>query len=135
MSKLVQRLADAKRSGVYRARQPDSIIEAATGGSLDVVKIDLRAGVFESMARALDFPEWFGGNWDALEDCLADLSWRADAGRVLVLSNSPKGSELGALIDVLDSAAQYWAGKDRAFFAVLIDPAQQLKLPDLYRGA
>lgn len=135
MSKLLQRLADAKRSGVYRASQPGAIIEAAKGGALDVVEVDLRAGVFESLAHALAFPDWFGRNWDALEDCLGDLSWRGDAGRVLVLSHSPGGGELRALIDVLNSVAQYWAAREKGFFAVFIDPAQRLKLPDLYRGA
>ncbi|WP_446686701.1 barstar family protein [Pseudofulvimonas gallinarii] len=27
------------------------------------------------MAAVFRFPEWFGDNWDALADCLADLSW------------------------------------------------------------
>lgn len=135
MSKLLQRLSDAKRSGVYRASQPASIIEVAKGSALDVVQIDLRDGVFESMARALDFPDWFGRNWDALEDCLGDLTWRRDAGRVLLLCNSPDGSELGTLVDVLDTVARYWAKQDKGFFAVFIDPVRKLKLPDLYRGA
>ncbi|MBP2474113.1 RNAse (barnase) inhibitor barstar [Crossiella equi] len=29
-------------------------------------------------AEALSFPDWFGGNLDALYDCLADLSWLPD---------------------------------------------------------
>lgn len=31
-----------------------------------------RAAFFEETARALDFPDYFGRNWDALTDCLRD---------------------------------------------------------------
>jgi hypothetical protein len=31
--------------------------------------------LLEVIARGLDFPEYFGKNWDALVDCLSDMSW------------------------------------------------------------
>ncbi|CAL9606226.1 barstar family protein [Streptomyces pilosus] len=31
-----------------------------------------KAGLMDRCARALDLPDWFGRNWDALVDCLAD---------------------------------------------------------------
>jgi RNAse (barnase) inhibitor barstar len=37
--------------------------------------IDGREALFDAYARALDFPDWFGRNWDALWDLLTDLSW------------------------------------------------------------
>ena len=33
--------------------------------------------MLQRIASALGFPSWFGGNWDALFDCLADLSWQS----------------------------------------------------------
>ena len=136
MSKLLARLRDPARSGVYRASTAQTIEEATRSGGLDVVRIDAAGGtVFEAMARALHFPAWFGGNWDALEDCLSDLSWREGDGRVLLLLRAPTGEALGTLIDVLSSAAQYWAGRGRPFFAVFVDAERKLALPDLYRDA
>ena len=135
MSKLLQRLRDPARSGVYRTSAAPAIEEATRGSALDVVTIDAGASVFDAMARALDFPDWFGGNWDALEDCLSDLAWRKAEGHVLLLRSYPAGDALGVLTDVLRTVADYWAGRGKPFFAVFIDPQRRLALPDLYREA
>jgi hypothetical protein len=135
MSKLLQRLTDASRSGVYRAPGDDAVLEATRGSDLDVALIDGKRRVIESIGRALDFPEWFGGNWDALEDSLGDLSWRQGCGHVLVFKSYPAGDDLGVLVDILRSTAEYWAERRKPFFAVLVDPQRKLELPDLYREA
>lgn len=133
MSKLLERLRDPVRSGVYRATGGDAIGEVMPVA----VRIDLTDGdALRAIARALQFPDWFGGgNWDALEDCLADLSWREAAGHVLVFRGwqALKGDDLGVLIDVLRSSAEHWSGRGRPFFAVLLDPEKKLALPSLYR--
>ena len=135
MSKLLQRLRDPARSGVYRASSAQTVEEATRGSALDVVSVELDTGVFEAMARALEFPDWFGGNWDALEDCLSDLGWRRGEGRVLLMRSYPAGDELGVLSDVLRTVADYWRGRGKPFFAIFIDPQKRLALPDLYREA
>ena len=133
MGKLGQRLMDASRSGVYRASGGAAVADAAREAALDLVRIDAQEALFEGMAKALDFPAWFGRNWDALEDCLGDLSWRPGRGHVLVFDGYPGGDALGVLLDVLRSSAQFWAQRGRPFFAVFVDPQRQLALPDLYR--
>lgn len=91
--------------------------------------------LFRVLADTLRFPDWFGGNWDALEDCLGDLSWRPGNGHVLVFRNwqALTSDDLGVLIDVLRSSAESWSGRGRPFFAVLIDPQARLALPPLHR--
>jgi len=34
-----------------------------------------KSELFACLARGLSFPDYFGSNWDALVDCLSDLSW------------------------------------------------------------
>jgi hypothetical protein len=107
--------------GVYRSDAPPGL-----PGQID---IDLKdANPIEAIARALEFPAWFGGNWDALEDCLGDLSWR-EAPHRLVLRNFQPGDELGILIDVLSSAAQFWEEQGGSFLAIFVDPQRLLPLP------
>lgn len=136
MSKLRERLQDAARSGVYRAGRADEVLDAARGTELAVARIDLRPPVFEAFSKALAFPAWFGRNWDALEDCLTDLSWREAAGHVLLLEGFPESKEEGELlVDVLRSAAEFWSGENKPFFAVFLDPHRKLGLEALFRGA
>ena len=42
---------------------------------LDGQKIQNRNELFESLAELLEFPNFFGNNFDALDDMLNDLSW------------------------------------------------------------
>ena len=85
------------------------------------------------MSGALRFPGWFGGNWDALEDCLTDLSWVKADGHVLLIEDVSglTADDFGVFRDVLSSSAEYWAGRRKSFFAVFVNgPAS---LPELFR--
>ena len=139
MSKLLQRLSDASKSGVYRAPRTDDILDATQGSALRVARIGLagaagREAMMERVARALEFPAWFGGNWDALEDCLTDLSWSTASGHVLLIedANELSGDERGVFIEILASAAVWWAERKRPFFAVFVGGAPPL--PELYKS-
>lgn len=136
MSKLLQRLSDASRSGVYRASHGRDIADALRGSKLELTRIDLagvagKEALLDRIAGALRFPAWFGRNWDALEDCLADLSWIDACGHVLLVEGASATVERGILIDILRSAAAFWAERKRPFFAVLLGSVPEL--PDLYR--
>ena len=116
MGKLTQRLSDATRSGVYRSAGTAEIEDAVRGTRLDLAQVGLagvddKEGLLGRLAQSLGFPEWFGGNWDALEDCLCDLSWRRGDGHVIVLRGADAlgAEDMGVLVDVLSSCATYWA--------------------------
>lgn len=52
-----------------------------------------KAELLTQLARELQFPAYFGHNWDALFDCLCDLSWLPVPSVRLV---HPSGFDLGA---------------------------------------
>ena len=137
MSKLLQRLTDPSRSGVYRAPSVDAVVEATRGSAIRVARINMagagdKEAVIGRVAGALAFPAWFGGNWDALEDCLSDLSWMAAGGYVLLIEGVQGVPlvERGTLVDILASAAASWAERKRPFFAVIVGGSAPL--PPLY---
>lgn len=137
MGKLGLRLRDASRSGVYRVTRSDEVVEAAreTGLRLEIVPFAAKPALLKNIAAALAFPDWFGQNWDALEDCLTDLSWSSAAGHVLLFDGARVGDDFGVLVDVLTSSAEYWASRGKPFFAVFIDVTAALPLPELFRQA
>lgn len=133
MSRFLQQLSDASKSGVYRTARADVVLAATRGSALRVVRVDLAGATGKDeligrVAAALEFPEWFGGNWDALEDCLSDLSWSAAGGWVLLFEgvDGLPADERGILLDILASAASFWKERGRPFFAVFIGDEPRL---------
>lgn len=70
-------------------------------------------GLFDELAAALQFPTWFGGNWNALRDMLADLSWLPADGYLIVVADAddlladthPDAGELALCLTILAEAA------------------------------
>ena len=133
--KLIQRLQDPSRSGVYRVSRVDEVTDALKGSNLSLVRVPFadKTQLLKNMASALGFPDWFGHNWDALEDCLTDLSWRDAPGTVLLIESPRAGDDVGVLVDILRSSAEFWAGRGKPFFALFVDPERALPLPELFR--
>ena len=130
---LEQLLKDKDKAGVYLTG-PDTrlIAEAAQTAGLALWRVDIgrahdNPGFIGLVAKALAFPDWFGGNWDAFEDCLGDLSWHPAPGYVLLLEH---GKHFGAghkqefvtAVEVLDGAAEYWQGHGKPFWAIVSGP-------------
>ncbi len=143
MGQLAQRLLDPVRSGAYGAHSLAAVREACREAqglrcvSIDLEGVATKDVLFDRLARALAFPDWFGRNWDALEDCLADLSWTGTGGHVLCFEGHGAlgNDDREVLLDVLHAVAESWADRDRPFFAVFPSgPGPWEALPDLYRA-
>ena len=130
-------LADHTASGAYYvdAGGREALADAAERLEFAFVRIDLhgcadKEAVLERMAQALDFPEWFGRNWDALTDCLSDLSWLPAPGYVLLLDHThdwkqadPVGFDV--LLEIGNEVAARWAEHEVAFWLlILVLPGQ-----------
>jgi RNAse (barnase) inhibitor barstar len=67
------------------------------------------------LADQLQFPAYFGNNWDALEECLRDLSW-LPAGNVEIHHRDipfPPGSQDRRIyLQILEAASAFWANSN-----------------------
>lgn len=122
-------LDDINNAGVYAIGNDDigPLSAAMRDAGLRVATIDL-AGCHDKrtllvrMAAQLDFPRTFGGNWDALVDCLRDLSWLQANGYALFFSDadglrSDAETDFDTLLEMLDESSQFWATQDVPFWA------------------
>lgn len=129
MATLEARLKDSSHAGPYLApRDLRALARAVKKSGLKLVRVDLRGvhdkpGLLDAIATALEFPDWFGGNWDALEDCLSDLSWNKARGYVVLLEHSKELArraprEFATAIEVFESVAEYWDEQDKPFWTL-----------------
>jgi RNAse (barnase) inhibitor barstar len=80
------------------------------------------AGFFDEVAAALQFPYYFGENWNAMWDCITDLNWLTGLSYLAVfdsaeylLSESDRGFQV--LLKVLTDAHTLWHGETADFGA------------------
>jgi RNAse (barnase) inhibitor barstar len=72
--------------------------------------IGTKMSLLNVLKRELRLPEYFGENWDALDECLGDLSWIDRRRVVIVHDDLPrlKRKELVTYMEVLSSAVADW---------------------------
>lgn len=90
---------------------------------LDAGSISDAGELLDALAVGFSFPDYFGRNWDALEECLRDLSWLPAEGYVLVVRAAEglwqRNPRLPAkLIESWLFCAEHWARRERPFHLV-----------------
>lgn len=97
-------------------QRAESLVHAPNGYTLKIIKgakCRTTAGLLTEFARALDFPDYFGHNWDALEECLADLEWLPAKGYILLVTDATQvlpddEDEYETFLEVLSDAGEAW---------------------------
>ena len=92
-----------------------------------------RAGFFREISAAMQFPAYFGENWDALSECLRDLNeWLSFKAITIVIDDYDRlfGSGQKAARDretmrgVFEDAAAFWAVRDVAFRVIAVSESE-----------
>ena len=132
MNKLSDIIGDPEASGVYlyedtlRLQDLERLTKAQglTFFHIQGEQIKDKSQFLRSVADILQFPDYFGANWDALGDCLTDMSWNVSAGYVIVYDhphilggNSPE--DFHTLVQVFQDSAHFWRKEGMAFLVVL----------------
>lgn len=130
------------RAGIYAAPRLVGPLRAAAGRAgvawldLDLDGVRDRSGFLRRCAEALSLPAYFGGNWDALHECMVELAaattgavvhWRRG---VALAKRSP--DTVTTALEIFAGAATYTTGSGRVFLVVLDrDSAPGIDLPPL----
>lgn len=136
-------LKNVDASGVFHllsARQPG--VETAAHKAhfcaltVGIAKCPSIEATLLELGTALNFPNWYGANFDALYDCLTDSTWQPAKGHVLFingLGHLRKGDPTGfaTLIEVLRAAAEARRAMHTPFWVLIDTPARGIpKLPE-----
>lgn len=121
-------LAKVEHAGVYHMPVDGEagLIEAAERNGCAVFRIDLanvrdKHELLQAIGAAMAFPEWFGANWDALMDCLADLGWRPAEGYVTILEHCDgihgrAEADFVQTLQIFEAAANEWREQSIPFW-------------------
>jgi RNAse (barnase) inhibitor barstar len=133
-SEMQTMLADARNAGAMLVSEDDlpDLHHAAQLNGLLCKRIDLagcrsKLNLLDRIAHALQFPKTFGRNWDALTDCLGDLSWLSAKGYWIEFTHAVElrkaaPEDFNALMSVLDDAAASWVAQKIAFWSAVALP-------------
>lgn len=100
-------------------QKPEALLSLPSGFLLKTVsgaKCKTKAGLLCEFARALSFPDYFGHNWDALEECLIDLEWLPAKGYVVIVTEADQvlvkpdeEDDYETFIEILTEAGEGWS--------------------------
>ena len=130
--------ADSSRAGVYRLPQThheNLEIGAGLAGCcvfhIDLARARNKTDLLEKIGHDMAFPEWFGHNWDALNDCLLDMGWRPALGFVVILKNaemvqSRAESDFACLLKIFADVADERCSDGVPFWCLVDIPASKI---------
>lgn len=101
----------------------DTIGLAVMEGSVAQVTTDKE--LFAVVSTAMQFPDYFGNNWDALDECLSDMDWLPADGYLLILRDAAQGWSqspyvLGRFVTSWLDACEYWTEQQIPFHIVFV---------------
>ena len=121
-----------RRGGVYRWLSPTTACELERAVQqhgwrffyLDRRQARCKASLLRAAAAAMDFPAYFGHNWDAFEESINDLTWAPAAGYVLLYDHlwrfaCEQPDAWAVARAILQAACDQWAGQGTPFVVLL----------------
>ncbi len=143
MSAKKQNSALRKLSGIRRSAATVDELEQLADAlgwrciPLDGTEVADKDAFLEQCAVSFGLPEWFGMNWDALEECLGELD--LDTEGVVVLWSEwaefaeAEPADFAVALDVFMSAAHAWREDGVKGGIVLVGPGpnSELEVPEL----
>lgn len=120
------------QGGIYRWLSPATVDELGRAVQqrgwrffyLDGRQVHSKTSFLDVAAASMDFPAYFGHNWDAFEEMINDLTWAPAAGYVLLYDHlwrfaCEQPDAWAVARAIIESACDQWAGHGTAFVVLL----------------
>lgn len=129
-------LQDVAQAGVYHAPPSDlaELLAVARISGFSIRRINLgqvvdKAALLDRLKTEFEFPDWFGQSWDALADCLADLSWLPARGYLLLLEHcdvfrARHAEDFSIALSIFAAAADAWRQEGIPFWVLADSQAE-----------
>ena len=108
--------------------------EDARVGCIQGAYCETLDGFFRTVSAALRFPDYFGMNWDAFDECITDLEWLKFTGLLIVIDradrlfvnekNRKRQEFYDLMIKHLQTAFDYWNDRGVKIGILLNTPAE-----------
>jgi Barstar (barnase inhibitor) len=110
------------REKVLTARELKQLKETFEVREWDALMATTKEEMLKQIGELWDFPTYYGQNWDALVDCLSDLSWVTASRFAFVIRGHPKGEDWDTLLECLEDVSSRWRERDdtSGFVTILV---------------
>jgi len=94
---------------------------------IDLADVDSKATLLQVIGKQLGLPEYYGRNWDSLEECLRDLG-EERGGWLIVFDHADNlqalaRQDLTTLGQILADTAEFWRAEGRSFAVLFVGSA------------
>ena len=95
--------------------------------------IATRDELFERYSAGLSFPDYFGRNWDALDECLRDLHWVRQKRVIILHEELPRlaEKELRIYLQILARAVEDWRSDEELQLQVVFPESAEQHVREL----
>jgi RNAse (barnase) inhibitor barstar len=92
--------------------------------------------LFQTLSRELQFPDYFGNNWDALDECLRDLCWIKSRRVVILHDDLPPldRKSLSTYLDILSYCVRDWKPNEDHELVVGFPPSVRDTIVDIAKN-
>ena len=103
----------------FADKNPSVTLRFVRGNKMKTVET-----LFDEFSAALQFPYYFGGNWGAFGECVADLDWLLGEACIVVITDSDQLfedeplDELNILIECFEEARKELKRENKSFFVI-----------------